>query len=146
MTDVCGRAVCRCGCEKFTLSEKDLYIRCRLFFFIGHSQQIYRTAPKMYTQFRKLKTCIVIANKLDLFRYHDINTSYLWILQVKDILKILVLSFQILIIKSNCGLGKTGQSIPWVCTHAFSIILLRTTNRVIFCDSQYPLGLVMRQP
>ena len=45
----------------------------------------------MYTHFRKRKTSI------NLFRYHEINASYLWPLQLQEVLKVVAISFQTLI-------------------------------------------------
>ncbi|XP_054860899.1 uncharacterized protein LOC118469362 isoform X2 [Amphiprion ocellaris] len=51
------------------------------------------SAKIMFTHIRKRKTCINISIP-NLFRHHEINKSYLWPLQLQEVLKVVATGFQ----------------------------------------------------
>ena len=80
----------------------------------------------MYKHFRKRKTCINILI-LNLFRYHEINTSYLWPLQSQKVLKVMAISFQTLISVYVCV-----HTFFWLTLHIYTLAVKKNYSSSVF--------------
>lgn len=70
----------------------------------------------MYTHIGERKTCISVSIAY-LFRRHEINRSYLWSLQLHEVLKVVAAGFQTFKCTANYHLGKVCYlNTCWRCT------------------------------